>query len=43
MSLRFCYAEKRLDKKARVLFKIYHVPVWTISNYDTYIAQYLKK
>ena len=37
LSQHFGYLEKRFDKKARVNFKIYDV------NYNTYIAQYLKK
>ena len=37
----FGYAEKRLDKKAKVDFKIYDVTDWTTINYNTHIAQYL--
>ena len=33
----FGYAEKRLDKKAMVNFKIYDVIVWTTNNYNTQI------
>ena len=43
LSWRFGYAEKRLDKKARVNFKIYDVTDWTANNYITHIADYLKK
>ena len=32
-----------LDKKAMVNFKIYYVTDWTTNNYNTHIAQYLKK
>ena len=39
----FGYAEKRLDKKTNVNFKIYEVKDWTANNYNTHIAQYLKK
>ena len=30
---------KRLDEKARVIFKIYDVTDWKANNYDTYIIQ----
>ena len=35
--LHFCpdFLEKRLDKKAMINFKIYHVTDWTINNYNT--------
>ena len=39
----FGYIEKRFDKKAKVNFKIYDVADWTTNNYNTHIAQYLKK
>ena len=39
----FGYVEKRLDKKARVNFKMYDVTCWTTNNYNIYIAQYMKK
>ena len=39
----FGYVEKRLDKKAMVNYKIYDVTDWTTNNYNTHIAQYLKK
>ena len=34
---------KRLDKKAKVDFKIYDVTNWTINNCNTDLARYLKK
>ena len=34
----FCYVEKRLDKKARVSFKIYDVTDWKTDNYNTYVV-----
>ena len=37
------YVEKRLDKKAMVNFKIYNVTDGTTNNYNTHIAQYVKK
>ena len=43
LSRLFGYIEKRLEKMAKVNFKIYDVTDWTTNNYDTYIAQYLKK
>ena len=39
----FGYVEKRVDKKATVNFKIYDVTDLTTNNYNTHIAQYLKK
>ena len=41
--LRFCYAEKWLDKKAEVKPKIHDVTDWTTNNYNTHIVQYLRK
>ena len=41
--LLFGYVEKRLNKKAKVNFKIYDVTDWTRNNYNIHIAQYLKK
>ena len=35
--------KKLPDKKAKVNLKIYDVTGWTANNYNTYIAQYLKK
>ena len=44
LSRPFGYVEKRLDKKAKTNFEIYNVTAkWTASNYNTHIAQYLKK
>ena len=44
--LNFCpdfgHVEKRLDKKAEVVFKIYDVINWK-TNYNTHIPQYVKK
>ena len=34
---------KRLDKKAKVSFKIYDVIKWKANNYNTHVVQYLKK
>ena len=34
---------KRLDKKAKINFKIYNVISWKTNNYNAHIAQYLKK
>ena len=34
---------KRLDKKAKVNFKIYDVTTWITRNYNTHIDQHLKK
>ena len=39
----FGYAEKRLDKKAMVNFKIFGVTDWATNIYNIHIAQYLKK
>ena len=39
----FGYVEKPLDKKDMVIFEIYDVKDWTTNNYNTNIAQYLKK
>ena len=39
----FGHAEKRLDEKDKVNFKIYDVTTWLTSNCNTYIDQYLKK
>ena len=43
LSWLFGYVEKRLDKKAKVNFEVHDVTAWTTNNYNTYIAQYLKK
>ena len=39
----FVYVEKWLDTKAMFNFKIYDVTKWTTNNYNTIIAQSLKK
>ena len=31
------------DKKTKINFKIYDITDWMTNNYNTYIAQYLKK
>ena len=46
--LKFCpdffrHVGKRLDKKAKANFKIHAVINWETNNYNTRIAQYLKK
>ena len=38
----FGHVEKRLDKRAKVTFKIYDVINWEINNNNTHNAQYLK-
>ena len=43
LSWLFGYKEKRLDKKVKVNSKVYDVTDWTANNYNTDIAQYLKK
>ena len=43
LSRRFGYVDKQLDEKASINPKIYDVTDWTTNNYNTYIAQYLKK
>ena len=35
--------EKRLDKKAKVNFKLYDVKDWETNNYNKHVAQYPKK
>ena len=37
------YAEKRLDKKTNVNFKIYDAKNWIIHNCNTHITQYPRK
>ena len=39
----FGYAEKRLDKKAKVNLEIYDVTHWTTISYNKHISQYLKE
>ena len=34
---------KQFNKKAKVNFKIYDVTNWITNNYNTHIAQYLKR
>ena len=43
LSWLFVCVEKRLNKKAKVNFKIYDVKNWTTNNYNTHVAQYFKK
>ena len=39
----FCgHAEKRLEKKAEINFKIYDFIYWGINNYNTQIVEYIK-
>ena len=42
LSLLFGDIEKRLNKRAKVNFKIYVVTTWETNNYSTLITQYLK-
>ena len=39
----FVYVRKRFDKKVKFNFKSYDVINWETNNYDTHIAQYLRK
>ena len=39
----FGHLGKRLDKKAKVNFKIQDVTNWTTDNYNKHIARYLKE
>ena len=39
----FGHVGKRLDKKAKFNFKVYDITNWQTNNYNTRIAQYLKK
>ena len=39
----FAYVEKRLDKKAYLIFKIYDATNWATNNYNTNIIQYLNQ
>ena len=43
LSWLFGYVEKRVDKKAMVIFRIYDVTDWITNNCNTHIAQYFKK
>ena len=38
----FVYVEKRLDKKAKLNFKIFDITKWTTNSYNRYIAQSFK-
>ena len=37
------HLEKRLEKKAKIFFKIYEVIEWETNNHDTHTTQYLQK
>ena len=39
----FGHAEKRPDKNAKVNFKLNDVTYWETNNYNTHVADYLKK
>ena len=39
----FVHVGKRLDKKAKVNFKIYDVKTWEKYNFNAHISQYLMK
>ena len=39
----FGYVEKPFDNNAMINFKIYDVTDWKTNNYNTHIAQYIKK
>ena len=43
LSWLFGHAAKRLEKKDKVNFKLYHVASWLINNRNKHIAQYLEK
>ena len=43
LSWRFGHVRKQLDQKAQVNLKIHDVTGWTANDYNTHIAQYLKK
>ena len=38
LSWLFGYVEKKVDKKAMVIFKIYDITHWTTNIYNTYFA-----
>ena len=42
-SRHFAYVEKRFDKKTKIKSKTCEVTDWTTNNYNTRIAQYLRK
>ena len=43
LSLLFGQVGKRLNGKAKVIFKIYDATSWTTNYYNTHNAEYLKK
>ena len=43
LSLLFGQVGKRLNGKAKVIFKIYGATSWTTNDYNTHNAEYLKK
>ena len=43
LSRLFDHVGERLDKKAKINFKIYDVTNWKANNCDSHIAQYFKK
>ena len=43
LSLLFGYVKERVDKKAKIKFKVHGVTDWTSNNWYTHIVQYLKK
>ena len=43
LSLLFNHVDKQRDKKVNVNSKIYSITDWTAKNYNTHVAQYLKK
>ena len=43
LSWLFGHVEKRLDQKDLVNLEIYNVTTWLTNNFNTRIAQYLKK
>ena len=43
LSWLFGYVEKQLDKKVKINSKFYDITDWIANNYNTHIAQYLKK
>ena len=43
LSSLFGYAEKRLDSKDKINFKIYDILIWLTNNSNANIDQYLKK
>ena len=43
LSWHFGHAAKRFDQKDKVKVKFYDVTAWSTNNFNTHIAQYLKK